>query len=234
MRIFAIADPHLSRAAPKPMDIFGGNWTGHPEAFFEGWRSVGITEHDLVLIPGDISWAMSLEGALIDLLEIAALPGIKVISRGNHDYWWSAIGKLRQALPPQMYALQNDALELNGAILCGSRGWSCPDSEDFSLEDEKIYKREVERLRMSLQAAKKLKGARDLKTIVMLHYPPTASSGRPTGFTALLEEFRPDALVYGHLHGVNPERLRKHWEGIPLHFVAADALRFKPMLLPFE
>src|SRR5690606_24767146 len=98
MRLFAIADPHLSRAQPKPMDVFGGNWEGHPQAFFDGWRET-VGENDIVLVPGDVSWAMRLEDALLDLEDIAALPGRKVLLRGNHDYWWPTISKLRRALP---------------------------------------------------------------------------------------------------------------------------------------
>lgn len=108
MRFFAIADPHLSSAHPKPMDIFGGNWQGHPDIFFARWREV-VRDSDVVLIPGDISWAMSLEDALVDLRDIANLPGHKLILRGNHDYWWSSISKVRKALPERMQALQHDA-----------------------------------------------------------------------------------------------------------------------------
>lgn len=230
-RIFAIADAHLSRVNPKPMDIFGRNWLGHPQVFFDRWLEADIALDDIVLIPGDISWATHLEEALPDLLDIAALPGQKIILRGNHDYWWSSIGKLRQALPPNMFALQNDALRFHDTTFCGSRGWSCPDSEGFSLEDDKIYKREIQRLRLSLEAAKRLGAPQD---ILLLHYPPTAMNGRRTGFTDLIEEFEPKCVVYGHLHGVSGERLISHWEGIPLYFVAADALNFKPFLLPHE
>lgn len=118
MRVFAIADPHLSSAHPKPMTVFGDTWAGHPEAFFRGWRRT-VADDDLVLVPGDISWAMSLEDALGDLRAIAALPGRKVLLRGNHDYWWPSVSKLRAALPEGMYALQNDALRFGGS---SSRG----------------------------------------------------------------------------------------------------------------
>ncbi|MBB6096836.1 hypothetical protein HNR42_000248 [Deinobacterium chartae] len=227
MNVYAIADPHLSRARPKPMDIFGGNWSGHPAAFFEGWRET-VGPDDLVLVPGDISWAMRLEEARLDLEDIAALPGIKVLSRGNHDYWWPSISRLRAALPPGMHALQNDALRIGNVVVCGSRGWVCPGSEGFTDDDEKIYTREVERLRLSLEAARTLAAPEQLPVVVMLHYPPTNSAFEPSGFTALIERYLPSGVTYGHLHGVNPDRLLKHWCGIPLHFVAADALRFRP------
>jgi len=181
MRIFAIADPHLSKSDPKPMDIFGGNWQGHPEVFFERWQEV-VGEKDLVLIPGDISWAMHLKNAMYDLNDIAELNGQKLLLRGNHDYWWDAIGKVRKALPERMYALQNDAFRFEtepdksesskGVVIAGTRGWNCPESFDFDTNDEKIYLREVERLKLSLAAAKKLLQEGD-KFIVMLHFPPT-------------------------------------------------------------
>lgn len=222
MRVFAIADPHLSKAQPKPMNIFGGNWQGHPEIFFEQWHEV-VRDDDLVLIPGDISWAMKLEGALLDLNDIATLPGKKVILRGNHDYWWSAIGKVRAALPERMYALQNDALCIDGITIAGTRGWTCPGTYGFTEDDQKIYVREVERLNLSLQAAKKLKGD---KFVVMLHFPPTNARLEPSGFTDLLLKAKPDALIFGHLHG---EKVALPKLGdTTVHFVAADALGFKP------
>ncbi len=263
MRIFAIADPHLSKGDPKPMDIFGGNWEGHPEVFFERWQDV-VGKDDLVLVPGDISWAMRLEGAMLDLNDIAALNGQKVLLRGNHDYWWDSIGKLREALPEGMFAIQNDALRFeseNGAgfVIAGARGWNCPDSFDFSEKDEKIYLREVERLKLSLLAAQKLLVAGD-KLLVMLHFPPTNFKLEPSLFTTLIAEYNPDILVYGHVHGLNsfattsdttkdcssqsnaPKILLDFRDILDfddtsfnsktkIHFVAADALAFKPALL---
>ena len=227
MRLFAIADPHLSSADPKPMDIFGPHWQGHPEAFFGGWREV-VRDGDLVLVPGDISWAIRLEGALPDLQDIAALPGQKVLLRGNHDYWWPPIGKLRKALPPGMYALQNDALKFGPVVIAGTRGWLSPGSSDFSEEDERIYRRELERLKLSLKAAKKLGGDR---LVVMLHYPPTNGRLEPSGFTDLLREAAPDALVFGHLHGEDGRRVIEKLGHTAVHFVAADALKFRPKLV---
>lgn len=254
MRIFAIADPHLSKCDPKPMDIFGGNWQGHPEVFFERWQEV-VAEDDLVLIPGDISWAMHLEDAMQDLNDIAALNGQKVLLRGNHDYWWSAIGKLRSALPEGMFAIQNDALRIEcevkenattkGVVIAGTRGWNCPDSFDFSSNDEKIYLREAERLKLSITAAKQLLQEGDT-FIVMLHFPPTNFRLEPSLFTTLIGEHNPDFLIYGHVHGLNTSIATKENDAPKIlldfkdisetsktiiKFVAADALAFKPALL---
>ena len=137
MRVYAIADPHLSRVHPKPMTVFGAGWEGHPEAFFRGWREV-VGEEDLVVVPGDISWAMRLSEAIPDLLDLARLPGRKVLLKGNHDYWWPSISRLRAALPPGMYALQNDALVVDGVAVAGTRGWQYPPQRP---EDEKVFAR---------------------------------------------------------------------------------------------
>lgn len=227
MRVFAIADIHLSKAFPKPMNIFGPEWNGHPEAVFEEWRKV-VGEDDLVIVAGDISWAMKLPEALLDLADLAQLPGTKVLLRGNHDYWWPSISRLRQALPPRMHALQHDSLIIGNLAIAGSRGWDTPGSYNFTPEDEKIYKREVERLALSL---KTIEGHHYEYLVLAMHYPPYGPTGGPTGFTELIEQYRPTCVVYGHLHGADPERLPKHWQGIPLRFVSADVVRFRPQLI---
>lgn len=225
MRLFAIADPHLSGAAPKPMNVFGPRWEGHPEAFFAGWRSV-VADGDIVLVPGDISWAMRLEDARVDLAELASLPGRKVLLRGNHDYWWPSISRLRASLPDGMYAVQNDAVVLDGVVVAGTRGWVCPGSHGFDEDDEKVYQREVERLSLSLNAARALDGR---YRVVMLHFPPTNVRLEPSGFTALIEAYAPDALVFGHVHG--DERVLGALGSTAVHLVAADALGFVPLLV---
>lgn len=227
MRVFAVADPHLSRADPKPMTIFGDNWTGHPERFFSGWRET-VGEDDLVLIPGDVSWAMTLEGALPDLHDLAALPGRKVLLRGNHDYWWPSLSKLRAALPDGMFAVQNDALRFGSVVVAGTRGWSCPGARDFGPEDEKIYTRELGRLSLSLAAAAKLRAPGD-RLAVMLHYPPTNLRLEPSGFTDLIAASGADVLVFGHLHG--ERRAVGRVGDVPAYLVAADALSFRPKLI---
>ena len=227
MRVFAIADPHLSSADPKPMTIFGDGWAGHPERFFAGWRET-VAEGDLVLVPGDVSWAMTLEGALPDLKDLAALPGQKVLLRGNHDYWWSSVSKLRAALPAGMFAVQNDALRFDSVVVAGTRGWVTPGSSDFSAEDEKIYGRELGRLNLSLAAAAKLRRPGD-RLIVMLHYPPTNAKLEPSGFTERLAGAGADAVVFGHLHG--ERRAAQLIGATPAYLVAADALSFVPKLI---
>ena len=223
MRIYAIADLHLSLVSEKPMDVFGEAWRGHAEKLERNWRET-VAQDDLVLIPGDISWAMQLNAALPDLSFLGALPGKKILLKGNHDYWWSAIGRVRAALPQGMLALQNDSFVENGVGVCGSRGWLCPGSGNFTADDEKIYKRELDRLSLSIRSLPET----DTK-IAMLHYPPFADKERGSGFTERLEEAGVQIAVYGHLHGeANRNAFEGERNGIIYHCVAADKLDFTP------
>jgi len=195
-RIFAIADLHLPGEKDKSMDIFGPQWEGHFEKIKADW-ALKVDNEDIVLIPGDISWAMTLEGALEDLFSIGELPGYKVLLRGNHDYWWSSISKLRSVLPDKMYAIQNDALLIGDYVICGSRGWAITEGETAEA-DKKIYERELMRMEMSLNRACAISGGR--KIVAMIHFPPLDICGDDTPFTTLFEKFGVSYVVYGHLH----------------------------------
>jgi len=228
VRIFAIGDLHLPGGQEKPMDIFGGRWADHPRRIAANWRE-RVGPGDVVLVPGDLSWAMTLEEAAEDLAYLGELPGETVLIRGNHDYWWSAIGKVRKALPPGVRAIQNDYVAVDGVAVCGARGWVLPGSEGFSEHDEKVYRREVERLRLSLESAVKAGLA---PAIVMMHYPPAPKSQAPTGFTQLLEAYGVKLCVYGHLHGDAQHGALKGWvRGVYYRLVACDAVGFAPVLV---
>ncbi len=232
MSIFAIGDLHLPGHAQKPMDVFGSHWDRHFETISDHWRRmVGPT--DVVLIPGDISWAMQLDQALDDLRAIAALPGRKLLLRGNHDYWWSSLSKLRAALPEGMFALQNDALALEGHIFCGTRGWMFPTvQQPLGAQDEKVFRRELMRLRMSLDQATGLSG-QDIT--VLMHYPPLFADGVGTPFTDILEEYAVTRVVYGHLHGAGIKvAFRGERQGIRYFLTSCDALGFCPLQIEGE
>ena len=221
MRVFAIGDLHLPGGDMKPMDVFGAHWENHFERICESWRSQ-VGGEDVVLIPGDISWAMQLGDALEDLERIAQLPGQILILRGNHDYWWSSLTQLRCSLPKNMHAVQNDAFDAGDVVFCGTRGWMIP-GQGASAQDEKIYNREALRLRMSLEAAKKMAGERPI--VAMMHYPPLlpehAKSG--TAFTRLLSEYGVARCVYGHLHGQSVQRgYRGQYEGVQYDLVSCE------------
>ena len=201
MKIFAISDLHISTNTNKPMDIFGGNWVGYLDKIFADW-SEKVSDDDLVLIGGDISWAMDIEDAKKDILSFSDLKGKKVIIKGNHDYWWSGIGKVREMLPENCFALQNDSLRFDGVVICGSRCWSVPGSPDFNEQDKKLYLRETERLKLSLKSASKMRQEGD-KLIALIHFPPFNVLREDSAFTDIFEECKVDAVVYGHLHGKN-------------------------------
>lgn len=226
MAVFAIGDLHLPGHEKKPMDVFGSHWDHHFETISENWNRL-ITQQDIVLIPGDISWAMQLAQAADDLHAIAALPGRKLLLRGNHDYWWSSLSKLRAILPESMYALQNDALMMDGHVFCGTRGWLLPSPQTPLPEaDEKIYRRELLRLQMSLDKACAL-STEDIT--VMLHYPPLLADGLDTDFTRILESYPVKRVVYGHLHGAGIRiGFQGERNGIAYLLVSCDALHFCP------
>lgn len=197
MKVFAIGDLHLSLSRPKEMDIFGSHWKNHFERITEDWE-MRVGNDDIVLIPGDISWAMKPEEARPDLNAIGALPGTKIMIRGNHDYWWGSATKVREMLTGDTHIIQNNCLALGDYVFCGTRGWTFPQDSSFSEEDTKIYEREKIRLELSLDSAKKHPG----KTlIVMLHYPPVLENHTATEFAEILARHGAREVVFGHLHG---------------------------------
>lgn len=199
MKIFAISDLHITSDPEKSMEIFGGNWVGYLDKIKADWENK-VSEEDIVLISGDISWAMALEDALKDMEILKDLKGRKVFIKGNHDYWWNGIGRIRAALHENFYALQNDGIKFGNVVICGSRGWCVPGSPEFQTHDEKIYLREIERFNLSLKKAAALRGDGD-NLIAMIHYPPFTLKHEDTGFTRIFEEYGVDCVVYGHLHG---------------------------------
>ena len=199
MKIFAISDLHLSFGTNKPMEVFGGNWTNYLEEITTNWQE-NVGDDDIVLVAGDISWAMKLEETREDFEFLGKLPGKKIIIRGNHDYWWASISAVRAVLPENCFALQNDAMKIGNTIFCGSRGWTVPEDAFLTAQDEKIFKREVIRLEMSLECAKRLQTNNE-DIICLVHFPPFNSLRNDNEFTALFEKYGVKKVVYGHLHG---------------------------------
>ena len=155
MKLFSISDLHLDIYNKKPMDIFGPVWHNYVDKIVEDWNNK-VTKDDVVILAGDYSWAMKLEDATKDFEFLNSLNGTKIIIRGNHDYWWSSVSKVRAILPANTYALQNDAIKLGNYIFCGNRGWLIPEGKQNTEENKKIYARELIRLELSLKSAKKL------------------------------------------------------------------------------
>ena len=221
MAVYAISDLHLP-AGQKPMDIFGPHWIGHFDRIRADWRE-RVKPEDTVLLPGDLTWAMRLEDAAEDLQSIGELPGRKILLRGNHDYWWSSIGRVRRALPEGMFALQNDAMLLDGRLYAGTRGWTLP-GPDAAEEDLKIYRRERMRLEMSLKCARRL--SEDALITALLHYPPLTDD--EPGFSDILEAYGVTDCVYGHLHGPAIYGAVRGLRGsVRYHQVSCDGLDFR-------
>ncbi|MCT4620129.1 MAG: metallophosphoesterase [Marinisporobacter sp.] len=226
MAIYAIGDLHLSLGVDKPMDIFGQHWIDHHKKIKKIWLEM-IKDDDLVLIPGDTSWAMNMNEAMVDLEWIHTLPGQKIFIRGNHDYWWSAVTKMNK-LFEDMKFLQNNYYPYEKYAICGTRGWLCPNDHKFTEHDQKIYEREQHRLRLSIDAAIKA-GYSDL--LVMTHYPPTNDQLEPSEFTKIYEEYGVKKVIYGHLHGKDSfgGGLQGEKNDVFYYLTSCDALDFKPL-----
>ncbi|MBQ7407919.1 MAG: metallophosphoesterase [Clostridia bacterium] len=221
MDIFAISDLHMSVANPKPMNIFGAKWNDYLEKIQADWQSK-VTESDVVLVPGDISWAMNIKEALEDFEFFRTLPGKKIFVRGNHDYWWKSITRLREEIPENCYLLQNDAIKIENVVFCGSRGWNTPGSPDFSKEDEKIYLRECERLKMAFSFADKIREEGD-KLVCLVHFPPFNVRREHNEIIDIIQSHNTNAVVYGHLHGKDSraDKLLKR-NGIDYYLASCD------------
>ncbi len=227
MGLYAISDLHLGFNLDKPMDIFGDNWKDHEDKIRNNWISK-ITEKDTVLIAGDISWGINQKESLEDLNWIESLPGKKIISKGNHDYWWNSISKLNKMFENTKF-IQNNFFTYEDYAICGTRGWICPGSDKFTEEDTKIFKREIIRLKLSLDSAK---AAGYNKFIVMLHYPPTNEKFQKSEFIEVVEEYNVEKVIYGHLHGDALKRVYSGVHGnIDYIVTSADYLDFNPIQL---
>ncbi|AXU26328.1 TPA: metallophosphoesterase [Clostridioides difficile] len=196
MSLYAIGDLHFSTSVNKPMNIFGSNWDGHEKKIIDNWKDV-VKEEDMVLVLGDTSWGINLSEAKKDLDIISKLPGQKILIKGNHDYWWTTVTSLNK-LYEDMRFIQTNFYEYKDYAICGGRGWICPNDVKFDETDEKVYKREEHRLRLSLESARK---SGHSKIIVITHYPPTNDKLEESLFTKLFEEYNVEKVIYGHLHG---------------------------------
>lgn len=225
MALYTISDLHLGFNVEKPMDIFGDKWKDHCKKIKENWIDK-VTERDMVLIAGDISWSLKEQDSKYDLDWINELPGKKIISKGNHDYWWGSISKLNNMYENTKF-IQNNYYIYEDYAICGTRGWVCPNGDKYSEKDEKIYNREKIRLKISLDAAKK-NGYENI--IVMLHYPPVNDKFEESEFTKIIKEYKVKKVIYGHLHG--PILLGKvldgYFDGVEYILSSADYLDFNP------
>lgn len=246
MTIWAIADLHLSFGVPnKQMDIFGPQWKNYTEKIEKHWKEL-VQPEDLVLIAGDISWAMHPEDAKPDFDWIHQLPGTKFLIKGNHDYWWGSASKLKPIIPASCKLIHNNSLMWNDVCVGGTRLWDVPglnfeDIIDYKERDNKaqksghldpveaikLYQKELIRLETSLKSM----SPQAKKRIAMIHYPPIGARLEETEVSRLLETYRIDICVFGHLHNVKPGlKLFGTHNGVTYHLTACDYLPdFKPL-----
>ena len=200
MSIYAISDLHLSFGDNKPMDIFGVNWEKHAEKIKENWIKK-VKEDDLVLLPGDFSWAMYLKDTYKDFEYLNSLPGKKLLLKGNHDYWWTTLKKMREYLKENNFKnidfIYNNSYEYKDKIIVGTRGWQ----DGKTAEDRRLIKRENFRLELSLKDGIKKYGE-DKEIIVCMHYPPFSSYEElELNYIKTMKKYNVSTCIYGHLHG---------------------------------
>ena len=239
MAVFVIADLHLDTVTyEKSMEVFGNRWQGYLEKIKNNWTRV-VEDNDTVIIPGDISWALTTEESLPDMKWIDALPGRKLIMKGNHDFWWSTVSKMRKFFAENGITtidfLYNNAIELDGFIAAGSRGWfvdkTVQPQKSVNADYSKIVNREVIRLKLSLDEAKKLSEASGKEIIAFFHFPPVWSDFVCEPIIALLKEYNISRCYFGHIHGCYNVPSRYEHRGITLTMISADYLNFIPKLI---
>lgn len=223
--IYGVSDLHLDATKKKDMCVFGRAWENYEEKIFQKWAKT-VHEQDTVLIPGDISWAMTLASADRDLARLDGLPGRKILLRGNHDYWWQSLKRNEQAGYRSFSFLQNNAFVVENTRIVGTRGWASPDSAEFKEADRKVYLREVIRLNLSFDCQTESYA----RTVCMLHYPPFLKDGTLNEIGQTVRDRGADVCVYGHLHASGLQWVREGLiEGVQFHCLSGDYIDFQPV-----
>ena len=239
MSVFAIADLHLStlKSTDKSMEVFGKRWDGYISRIEKNWRHL-VSDSDTVVIPGDVSWALSLEEAESDLKFLDSLPGKKIIGKGNHDFWWATMRKHEAFFEKHgiktISFLFNNAHEADGCIIAGTRGWyleedakNAPDNADF----KKLMNREILRLKTSLAFAKPLSEQSGKPIVAFMHFPPFWNEKESEGLIELLLEYGVKRVYFGHIHGNYSVPPSFEYKGIEMNIISADYLGFIPKIV---
>lgn len=235
MAIYGISDLHLAKDIDKPMDVFGPAWDHYMERIEENWRAV-IKEGDTVLVPGDISWATYISEVDKDFAFIESLPGTKLFSRGNHDYWWTTLRKMEIYISNKEFNsikfVQNKATQVGDVIISGTRGWILPNDSEFSSDDQRIYDRELARIDLCISDIKRLDPDHNYKWVLMMHYPPITKTCLNNAMVTKITEAGIDLCVYGHLHALGHRLIVEDTvENTEFKCIAADYLKFEPLKL---
>lgn len=241
MSIYVIGDLHLSFNENKPMDIFGDNWRGHEEKIKNNWIEK-VTDNDLIILPGDFSWSMKLEDTIKDFEYINNLPGKKLMLKGNHDYWWNTVTKMKKFLEDNNFKnidfIFNEGFVSENYIISGTRGWNLEEEA----HDEKVLNRELARLEASIQSGlrkaeheielENSEAKAEKEIIVFMHYPPITNAKivnkEQAKFVEIMKKYNVKKCFYGHLHGISiRDAFEGEFEGIQFKLVSADALNFE-------
>lgn len=238
MAVYVIADLHLATAdSTKSMEIFGKRWTNYIDKLKSNWQRV-VAPDDTVIIPGDISWALTAEQALNDLVWLDSLSGRKIIMKGNHDFWWSTVSKLKAFFTANgintLELLNNNALEAENYIIAGSRGWftdSSLQNSNESVDYAKIINREAIRLRMSLEAAEKIRRQNGKEIIAFMHFPPVWGDFVCQPFIDALKDYNIKRCFFGHIHGSYTCADSFEYASVRFYMISADFLDFLPRIV---
>ena len=227
MALYVIGDTHFSEGCNKPMDIFGGAWTGYRDKLVSALAV--LQPEDTLVVAGDFSWGMSLQEALPDFRLLDSFPGKKLLIKGNHDYWWETVSKMKRFFAENTIEtidfLHNSCYFYNGVALCGTRGWFY-DKNDPAAGDDKIFKRELIRLEASL------KEAGEKEKLVFLHYPPVYGTETNDSILQVLKDFGIKRCWYGHIHsGGCRFALNGEYDGVQYRLISADYLKFTPQII---
>lgn len=235
MSIYALADLHLPLSCPdKTMEVFGSSWDEYIQKVEDNWKTT-VSGSDTVLIPGDISWSTYIDKAEEDFRFISGLPGRKLLSRGNHDYWWTTIKKMEGFLEEKGFDdiefVRTNVVEAEGCLISGTRGWMIETKESLEgSENRKVYEREKLRIRMCIDKLNESDPEHSKKHLMMIHYPPLTANKEFTEFAEMMAMGGIDICVYGHLHGrAHRKAFEGSYEGTEFICASADYVGFKPV-----
>ena len=232
MALYTISDLHLPIGVNKPMDIFGCKWDNYVNRLKDNWNKI-VTPFDTVVLPGDFSWATYIEESIPDFKFLEELPGEKILLKGNHDYWWTTASKLTKFLAENEFNsikfLHNNSFMYKNIAICGTRGWGYLGNKNASDEDKRIYERELGRLELSIEDAKK---SNPEEIIVFIHYPPVTCDVRESGFCEIMKKHGVKRCIYGHIHNAYYKNIVEgEHDGIKYMLVSCDYRDFTPVKL---
>ncbi|MEE8815397.1 MAG: metallophosphoesterase [Lachnospiraceae bacterium] len=229
MALYAIGDLHLSHQVElkNEAQLTGKIWKDHEKYFEQNCQKL-LTPEDTLVLVGDHSWGRNLDECREDLEYIMALPGRKILIRGNHDMFWEAkkTNKLNALFAGKLFFLQNNYATYGDVAIVGTKGY-CFEGLDSWEHAQMLVEREAKRLEESFEAARADGYSRFL---MFLHYPPTNIFEKSSVFTKMAEHYHAEQVIYAHCHGEarfhDSIRGRKH--GIEYSLVSGDFLRWHP------